>query len=120
MAKRSLGKKNPEVIAVHIGTLLANKFKEMHITKTEVARRISRPHSSMRLLASRPSMQAYMLWEMSIATNFDFFATLSSELQQKYPDMKSEHAAIIALQTELADVKQDRDMLNKRVELLGK
>jgi hypothetical protein len=65
-------------------------------------------------------MQAYMLWEISIAMNYDFFAAISSELQQKYPQIKSEHAVIAALQKELSEVKQERDTLKKVVELLGK
>jgi hypothetical protein len=120
MIKRRVGRKNPEVIGIHVGTLLTKKLKEYHITKAEVARRISRPHSSLYTLTHNPSMQAYLLWELSIAMNFDFFATLSSELQQKHPEIKSEHAAIIALQKELSEMKQERDNLKKVVELLGK
>ena len=120
MTKRRVGRKNPEVIGMHIGTLLSKKLKEYHISKAEVARRISRPHSSLYPLTHNPSMQAYLLWELSIAMKYDFFATLSSELQQKHPEIKSEHAALIALQKELAEVKQERDALKKVVEMLGK
>ncbi len=118
--KRKRGKKNPEAIGVDIGSMLTEKLKEFHLTNAEVGRRINRPHSSLYPLRRQPSMQAYMLWEISIAMNYDFFAAISSELQQKHPLIKSEHAAIAALQKELAEVKQERDTLKKVVELLGK
>jgi hypothetical protein len=120
MARRGLGKKRPDVIGINIGSLVADKLIQFKMTKAEVARKIDRPPNAIKPLTRQPSMQAYMLWEISIAMNYDFFAVLSSELQQKYPQIKSEHAVIAALQKELAEVKQERDTLKKVVELLGK
>jgi hypothetical protein len=118
--KRKRGKKNPEAIGIDIGSMLTKKLKEFHLSNSEVGRRINRPHSAIYPLRRQPSMQAYLLWEISIAMNYDFFSALSSELQQKHPQIKSEHAVIAALQKELEEVKQERDTLKKVVELLGK
>jgi hypothetical protein len=123
MARR-LGRKNPEVIDVHIGNLLLEKLKEFHLTKVEVARRTNRAQTSILPLTRRPSMQAYILWEISIAMKYDFFSSLSKSLLEKHPDIKSEttslHATIASLEKELAATKVERDYMKKALDVLAK
>jgi plasmid maintenance system antidote protein VapI len=124
MEKRKRGKKNPEVIEVHLGKLLSEKIKEQRLSKTAVARSINRPSSAIKPLCDRPSMQAYLLWELSIALDYDFFSAVSQALLQKHPQISSananDKATIASLQKELADVKLERDYLRKMMDVIAK
>src|SRR4051812_6507516 len=89
MAKRRTGRKNPDTIGINLGELLTNKLKELHVTNTELGRRTNRPHSAFYSLRRRPSMQAYLLWELSVALEYDFFSDISRALLQKHSQVKS-------------------------------
>ena len=124
MLKRKRGTKNPEVIEVHLGKLLSEKIKEERLSKSEVARKINRPPTAIKPLLSRPSMQAYLLWELSIALEYDFFSALSAALLEKHPQVKSagenQRTTIAHLEKELASTKEERDYLKKMIDILAK
>jgi transposase-like protein len=123
MGKRKRGRKNPETIGVNLGELLTEKLKELHVTNAELGRRMDRPPSAAYPWRRQPSVQAYVLWEISIALKYDFFSALSMALQEKYPDVISAFAkdkeTIDSLQKELAAVKEERDYLKKMIDIFA-
>jgi len=123
MGKVNRSRKDAGVLPVHIGKLLSEKIKEKKLNRTEIARSINRAHTAIKPLFNRPSIQAYFLWELSIALQYDFFSVLSDALLQKHPEVNSLHnndkATIASLEKELADVKRERDNLVKMMNVLG-
>lgn len=124
MEKRKRGTKNPSIIKVHLGNLLSEKIKDQRLTKSAVARKINRPPSAIKPLLNRPSMQAYLLWELSIALEYDFFAHLSQALLTNHPHIKSANTqdttTIASLQKELAALRDERDYLKKMIDIMAK
>jgi hypothetical protein len=124
MEKRKRGTKNPSIIKVHLGNLLNEKIKEQHLTKSELGRKIKRPRSAIKPLLNRPSMQAYLLWELSIALEYDFFAHLSQALSEKYPGIKTtgtqDKAVIAALEKELTALREEKNYLKKMIDIMAK
>ncbi|MEP7168590.1 MAG: hypothetical protein ABI855_04415 [Bacteroidota bacterium] len=124
MEKRKRGTKNPSVIGIHLGNLLNEKIKEQRLSKTEAGRKIKRPPTAIKPLLSRPSMQAYLLWELSIALEYDFFSHLSQALLEKLPDIKGVNppgkATIAALQKEVTALSGERDYLKKMIDIMAK
>jgi hypothetical protein len=124
MEKNKRGRKKPEIIGVHLGQLLSEKIKEQRLSKAAVDRSINRTNNSVKKLMDRPSMQAHLLWELSIALGFDFFSALSRELLAKHPEVSSANASdkatIASLEKELAAVKQERDLMKKMIEMVAK
>jgi hypothetical protein len=124
MGSRRTGRKDPTKIEVNIGELLTSKLKELHVTNAELGRRINRPHSAAYPWRRQPSVQAYVLWEISIALKYDFFSALSKAMQEKHLEVVGENASdketMSELQRELAAVKEERDYLKKMVDILAK
>jgi hypothetical protein len=122
--RQGLGKKQSNIIEEHVGELLTAKLKELHVTNIELARRINRPHSAIAPMRKQPSMQAYMLWEVSVALKYDFFSALSESMHRLHPEVSSatasDKAVIASLEKELAAVKEERDYLKKMIDILAK
>ncbi|HLG34047.1 MAG TPA: hypothetical protein VI757_04145 [Bacteroidia bacterium] len=114
MEKRKRGMKNAAVMAVHTGKLLEEKIKEQRLSKAEVARRIVRPRTAIKPLCARPSMQAYLLWELSVALGYDFFAHLSQALLQKHPAI----AGINNASATIAALEKENERLNIEIGVL--
>src|SRR3990172_645164 len=77
------GRKNPLLTGIHIGKLVADKVKQLRLSKAAVARLLSRKQSTVTTLMKRPSLQVYILWEFSIALGYNFFHHLSEQLITK-------------------------------------
>ena len=125
MGKTTRGKKNPATIGVHIGNLLAEKINQQRISKSAMARRIGRSVTAISPLLKRPSMQAYLLWELSIALGYDFFHHLSEALlakagEQIVSGIGSDKAAIAALEKEVNALRTENNYLKKMIDVMAK
>lgn len=124
MEKNKKRGRNTQIMDVHLGNLLSEKIKEKRLSKKAVERSIGRSNNAVKRLMGRPSIQAYLLWELSIALEYDFFAEISRALQQKHQVVGgangNDKTLIASLEKELADVKRERDNLIKMLNLLSK
>jgi hypothetical protein len=120
----TLPRRKPEKMEAHAGKLIAQKVKELKFSKAEVARRINRPASNIPPLLKQRSMQAYILWELSIALDYDFFSAISQALIEKHPTLTGANASaqsrIASLEKELAAMKEERDYLKKIIDVWAK
>jgi len=83
MAKFKRGKKDMTAMTVNIGELLAKKMKELKIPKTTLSAKTGRATSALNPLVKRPSMQTYLLWEISEALGYNFFHEIAEALDEK-------------------------------------
>jgi len=77
------GKKNADVMNINIGQLLSKKLKELKIFNKTLAVKTGRAPSSIFPLLRRPSMQTYLLWEISEAIGYNFFHEIAQALDEK-------------------------------------
>ena len=116
--------KDSAITGQHIGNLVAEIMKQRGINKAELARRLHRNYSTTAALLRQPSLQVYVLWELSLALSHDFFETLSQAVQAKaapqniFPNPTDKNI-LAALKKELAAVKEERDLW-RRVVGMGK
>ena len=129
MEKRKRGNKNPSITGIHLGKMVAEKIKEQRISKAELARRMSgRPDSAISPLLKRPSMQAYLLWELSIALKYDFFEPLSEALSRQAAAQGAQmvsgkagaQAAMAALENEASALRSENNYLKKMIDVMAK
>ena len=118
-------KSNPNVIGVNIGKLMAAKMEEMRISQAGLTRKLKRNHQSIiSQMLKRKSMQAYLLWELSIAMNYDFFRHISEELIDQNPSLRgstpSAQNRIAALEKELEQCRSENAYLKKAIDALAK
>lgn len=120
------GKRNPGITGLHLGKIVADKMMELRINKAELTRKMRRNHQSIiSALFKRPSMQTYLVWELSIALKYDFFGYLSEQIMQKAGGqiisnniMAQQKIAELEKQTEA--LRQENTVLRKAVEALAK
>ena len=119
MEKRKRGKKNSLIADVHTGNLVSEKIKQLRLSNAEVARKISRPRSAISPLLKRPSMQCYLLWELSIALDYDFFDVLSAKLSEKTAGkiFSVTKQKISSLEKEIETLKKENEFLKEIVRL---
>ena len=125
MEKNKSGKKNPNVMPVHLGKLLAEKIKERRYSRAAIARSINRNGNAITPLLKRPSMQCYLLWELSVAFKYDFFAYLSQQLRKKVGDkLESPNADLLLriaeLEKENKELHTNYAYLKKAIDALTK
>jgi hypothetical protein len=118
MAKHKRGKKSTDTMSVHTGELLWQKMKEQKIAKTTLAAKTGRADSAIFPILKRPSVQAYVLWEISEAMGYNFFHEIAEALdeQTKYTlanGKKKEKQKITELEQENEKLKLEVGILKE-------
>jgi len=118
MAKHKRGKKSTDTMSVHTGELLWQKMKEQKIAKTTLAAKTGRADSAIFPILKRPSVQAYVLWEISEAMGYNFFHDIAEALdeQTKYTlanGKKKEKQKITELEQENEKLKLEVGILKE-------
>jgi len=122
---KSRARKNSLVTGIDIGKLIADIMQQLRLSKAEVARLLSRRQSTVTTLMKRPSLQAYILWEFSIALGYNFFHHLSEQLITKAGEKiisgtPTDKMLIATLQQEVQRLTEERDSLKKIINILDK
>ena len=122
---KSRARKNPLVTGIHIGKLVAEKIKQQRLSNAAVGRMVSRNEATVSTFQKKPSLQAYILWELSIALGYNFFHHLSEQLITKAGEKivsgnPTDKMMITALQQEVQRVTEERDYLKKVINILDK
>lgn len=87
----------------HNGNMLAEYFTEHSVNRAALARQLGvAPTTILKYLKSE-SLQFRILWNISIALNYNFIAELSKELPIEIPDPPKDER-LIALEKELERV----------------
>ena len=83
MSYLNRGKKKTDMMTVNIGELLQKVINERKLQKSAIARKIDRANGAVNPLLRRPSMQTYLLWEISEAIEYNFFHEIAQALDEK-------------------------------------
>lgn len=106
---------------VHTGSLIRKKMAEMHISNSELARRISRSPSTTTAYYLQSSIQTAVLLEICVALNHNFFTDLDSALPEH---LKQISHAVTATKTteenaELSRLREENTYLKKMIDVFA-
>ncbi len=106
---------------LHIGNMLRSKQKAQRLTHAVLARRLKRDQKAIQRLFNQSSVQTYLVWEMSIALNHNFFADLAQQLDAATDgQLDKQETELEQLKTEYNRLKEERDYLRKAVDAISR
>lgn len=94
---------------------------ERGINKAKLSRKLERNGSTIKGIIYRSSMQCYLLWELSVALNHNFFSDLAAQLNAATEGkLEQQQTELEQLKLEYQRLKDERDYLRKAVDLISK
>jgi hypothetical protein len=121
--KRSEGNR---IKTLNIGLMVRRVMKQKHKNKMDIAKVLTRNHGTISRIVKGRSMQAYLVWELSLALKHNFFNDLAEQLNSEAGEGTLANAGlplkatIAALEKEVQQLKDEREYLRKVVDVLGK
>ena len=101
--------------------MLKRLLHQKRITHAVLARRLERNQSTIRNMVKGNTLQTYLVWELSVALNHNFFSDLAAQLNAATEGkLEQQQTELEQLKLEYARIKEERDYLRKAVDLLGK
>ena len=105
---------------LNTGQLVEAERRRQRVTLAVLARRSKRNASAIARTLNRPSMQVYVLWELSVALNHNFFADLAQQLDAATNgEIDRQITELEQLKTEYNRLKEERDYLRKAMDLIS-
>lgn len=100
----------------HLGEMLQSYFDRKRTYQAALARAINREPDTLRKYKQRHSLQAAILWELSHALKYNFFADLAAALPADFEKASSlsideKDAEIADLRNQVAQLQRDKDLL---------
>lgn len=113
--------KGNTIEALDAGKLVRRVMFEKGMNKARLARKLERSGTSIKGTIYNSSMQCYLLWELSVVLNHNFFSDLAAQLNAATQGkLEQEQTELEALKLEYQRIKEERDYLRKAVDLIGK
>ena len=104
-----------------VGKMVKIVMFEQGINKARLSRMLKRNATGVKVILDRTSIQTYLVWELSIALNHNFFADLAQKLNAATEGkLEAEQTQLQQLKQENTRLKEERDYLRKAVDLLAK
>ena len=103
---------------IHIGNLIREKLKEMHLKPADLARKISYSLPGTTRFLKHESMQTKVLRKICMALEYDFFRHYSEIPNEEEVNQLQENTG--RLEKELEESREENEELRKEVEYLKK
>lgn len=109
------------ITELNVGRLVTTEQKRQRLTHAILARRMSRDQSSVKSMLSHTSIQTYLVWELSVALNHNFFADLAQQLNAATEGkLEQQTTELQQLKQEHEKLKEEHAYLKKAIDLLNK
>ena len=106
-------------MAVHIGSIIAERLTKVGMTKSELARRINKARQNINDILNRKSIDTGLLLDLCKALDHDFFQYYVMELNEN--NMVSEPSAEYAtLRDQLGEFRTNELLMTKELEAAKK
>jgi len=117
------GPKGNSIQGLHVGLLVRKRMFESGINKARLARRVNRNSTVVKRTLESSSMQAYLIWELSVALNHNFFADLAAQFDGTAPATTDRNTSTTTtemqrLREENAQLRTERDYLRKAIDMI--
>lgn len=104
---------------LHVGKLVETERRNQRVTIAVLSRRMRRNQSGMNGILKRSSMQAYLVWELSVALGHNFFTELAQQLNAAtHGKLTEEQTELEVLKSKYRELEQERDYLRKALDIL--
>ena len=115
-------KKGNQIKQLNIGKRIQEVLNLQKTTDAEIARQLSRNQSTVGRLTRGTSLQAYIIWEFSLALKHNFFAELAQQFDEATngAGITSPQARIAELEKQKSDLELQVKTLKEALELVGR
>lgn len=114
--------KGNRIAGLNVGAMLLQTLHRKRVTHAVLGRRLGRDQSMIGDLLTRSSMQAYLIWELSVALNHNFFADLAAQFDGTAPATTDKNTSTTTemqrLREENAQLRTERDYLRKAIDMI--
>lgn len=111
--------KDRAVPALQVGQMVKAKMATYRVSLAWLGRKLNRNPRTLARSLSGNSMQAYLIWELSIALRHNFFSDLARQLDAATEGkLDSEQTELQQLKAECQRLKEERDYLRKALDML--
>jgi len=115
------GPKGNNISGLHVGLMVRKRMFAAGINKARLARKLNRGGATLKRSLMASTMQAYLIWELSVALKHNFFADLAAQVDAATEGSLQEGKVTIeALQAELKQLREERDILMRVVEKMSR
>ncbi len=98
----------------HLGKLVTQVMQQQHISQAKLARGLGVSGTTLARSLQQHTIHAALLWKMGQLLGHNFFADLSAE----FPLPAAPAASELALQQQIAELKQEVEVYKRVVELM--
>lgn len=107
--------------AMHVGQMIRAKMAAHRVSLAWMARKLGRDQRTVARSISRPSMQASIIWELSVALRHNFFADLAHQLDAATDGkLQQQQTELQQLRADYERLKEERDYLRRAIDLINK
>lgn len=90
---------------------------ERNLSKTDLSRKMGRAHTTIRTMLKSTSHQAYILYQLSVVLNHNFFSDLALWLPKEIPGReKLDDKRVAELEEQIRELKAENRVLLKLLE----
>jgi len=108
------------VPALQVGQMVKAKMVTYRVSLAWLGRKLNRNPRTLARSLSGASMQAYLIWELSVALRHNFFADLARQLDAATEGkLEQERTELQQLQEDYQRMKEERDYLRRAIDLLN-
>jgi hypothetical protein len=112
--------KGNTIVGLDVGKLVRQCMFDRGMNRARLARAMNRNATGMSARIYSSSMQAYLIWELSIALKHNFFADLAHQLDAATEGkLEQQHTELDALKLEYQSLKEERDYLRKAIDMMS-
>lgn len=99
----------------HLGQMLRHHLKTNKLYRSSLARALNRTDAAMLRYEKYPSLQARLLWELSMALKHNFFADIADQMPKGFT---TEVVADTAKDDRITALEREVEILSKQLEVL--
>jgi plasmid maintenance system antidote protein VapI len=110
-----------DIKEIDVGKMVRQRMFDKGINKARLARRMERAGQTIKQMIYRPTLQASVMWELSLALNHNFFADLAQQLDAATDgQLDKQETELEQLKAEYQRLKEERDYLRKAVDAISR
>ena len=116
------GPRGNTIPTLDIGKIVRKRMFETGMNRSRLARKMGRNAGGLSDRIYSSSMQAYLIWELSVALNHNFFADLAAQFDGTAPATTAKNTStpteLQQLREENAQLRTERDYLRKAIDMI--
>ncbi len=116
------GPRGNTIQTLDIGKMVRKRMFDTGMNRSRLARKMGRNAGGLSDRIYSSSIQAYLIWELGVALNHNFFADLAAQFEGTAPtqtDSTNPTTELQQLREENAQLRTERDYLRKAIDMIS-